>query len=107
MSPADSPRPSPMAMMLPVEVLAIRSKQRPIGCSRCSSRRARNAAGKRNGHEAHRTSLLASVRSEIESKDAFVIFGSLQHLGVAQRAASIVVPGAPMFLHAQPRERVV
>jgi hypothetical protein len=34
--------------------------------------------------------LFPSVDGEIESKDAFVIVGPLEHIGVAQRAAGIV-----------------
>lgn len=44
--------------------------------------------------------LLAAVLRQIERKDAFVVIGALEHLGVAQRAARIVVAGAPMLLHA-------
>src|SRR5437660_8036430 len=51
--------------------------------------------------------LFTPVRSEIKSKDAFVIAGPLQHLAMAQRAARVMIAGPPMLLHAQPRELVV
>jgi hypothetical protein len=38
---------------------------------------------------------------------ALVIPGPLQYSGMAQSAASIVVPGAPMLHHAQPRDFVI
>jgi hypothetical protein len=36
-----------------------------------------------------------------------VIGGPLQHLAMPQRPLGIVVTGAPMFLHAPPRELVI
>ena len=44
---------------------------------------------------------------EIESKDAFVIARPLQHRRVTQRAAGIVITGAPTLHHAETREFVV
>jgi hypothetical protein len=51
--------------------------------------------------------LFTSVRREIERKCAGVIAGPLQHRGMTQRAARVVVSGAPVLLHAQARELVV
>ena len=44
--------------------------------------------------------LFTSVNRKIESKNALVISGPLQHLAMTQCPPGIVVAGAPMFLHA-------
>ena len=36
-----------------------------------------------------------------------MICGAFEHLEVTQRAARVVIAGAPMFLHAQPREFII
>jgi hypothetical protein len=51
--------------------------------------------------------LFASVGGKIESQYPRVIGGPFQHLGVPQRAACIVVSGAPMLFHAEARELVI
>jgi hypothetical protein len=51
---------------------------------------------------AHRpAALFTSVGGEIKSKDTFVIVRPFQYFGVPQRAARIMVAGAPMLLHAE------
>ena len=51
--------------------------------------------------------LFAPVNGKIERADAFLIAGPLQGLWMAKRAYRIVITGAPMLLHRQPRELVV
>ena len=49
---------------------------------------------------------IATIVSEVEGAYAFPV-RTLQNLGVTQCAPRVVVAGAPMLLHAQPRELVV
>src|SRR6202043_2862467 len=51
--------------------------------------------------------LFAPVDSKIERKETFVVVGALENVGVAQCAASVVVAGAPMLFHTEPRELVI
>ena len=44
--------------------------------------------------------LVPCVHGETESED----LSAIQHLAMAQRAARVIIAGAPMLLHAQPRE---
>ena len=51
--------------------------------------------------------LFPPVHGKIERADPFLIAGPLQRLGMAKRAHRVVIAGAPMLLHGQPRELVV
>jgi len=44
--------------------------------------------------------LFTSVHGEVESEDAFLVGGLLEHFGVAQSTDSVVIPGTPVVLHA-------
>src|SRR6266478_2238528 len=49
-------------------------------------------------------SSFTAVLCKVEAEDALEALGTLEHLRMAQRAYRVVVAGAPVVLHARPRE---
>src|SRR6185312_12179751 len=54
-----------------------------------------------------RPRLLTSVHGEVESKDAFLVCRLLEHFGMAQGTDRVVIPSAPVLLHARARELII
>src|SRR5258706_1513111 len=52
-------------------------------------------------------SSFTAVLCKVEGEDALGGLGTLEHLRMAQRAYRVVEAGAPVVLHARPRELVI
>src|SRR5690348_1199927 len=51
--------------------------------------------------------LFTSVHGEVESKDAFLVGGLLDHFGMAKSTDRVVIPSSPAVLHAPTRELII
>src|SRR5882757_10344887 len=61
----------------------------------------------RNTRSVDRNSSFTPVLSEVESQDALDGVGTSDDFGMAQGSHRVVIAGAPVVLHAEPRELVV
>src|SRR3981081_2059005 len=61
----------------------------------------------RNTRSIDRNSSFTPVLSEVERHDALAGVGAPEHLRMAQGSHRVVIAGAPVILHAEPRELVV